>query len=75
MLAGIGERASAACVAQRRAADDSGIAGSVTRHVYPYPLARWLAHGVRRSEIDWRNVDDPSLLDGFVGALLARRRA
>ena len=56
--------------AERARADDSGIAGSVTRHVYPYPLARWLAH-TYEVEIDWRNVDDPSLLDGIVGALLA----
>ena len=30
--------------AQRALADDSGIAGSTTRHVYPFPIARWLAH-------------------------------
>jgi hypothetical protein len=58
--------------AQRALADDSGIAGSTTRHVYPYPIARWIAHEAQDdAEIDWRNVDDPGLLDGMVGALLA----
>ena len=57
---------------QRALADDSGIAGSTTRHVYPFPIARWLAHEAQEdAEIDWRNVDDPALLDSMVGALLA----
>ena len=52
-------------------ADDSGIAGSTTRHVFPFPIARWLAHEAPEdAEIDWRNFEDPALLDGVVGALL-----
>ncbi|MCC6193304.1 MAG: hypothetical protein IT518_02455, partial [Burkholderiales bacterium] len=57
---------------QRRLADDSGIAGSTTRHVYPFPLARWLAHAfARETEVDWRNVADPVALDGVIRPLLA----
>ena len=56
---------------QRRAADDSGMAGSTTRHVFPYPIARWLTRtGTSDVDVDWRNFDDPSRLDGYVGLLL-----
>ncbi len=52
-------------------ADDSGMAGSVTRHVFPYPVARWLSRTVPvDAEVDWRNVDDPACLDTVVGLLL-----
>ena len=58
--------------AQRSLADDSGIAGSTTRHVYPFPLARWLAHAFpRETEIDWRNVEEPAVLDPAIRPLLA----
>ncbi len=53
---------------QQARTDDSGMAGSVTRHVFPYPLARWLS-GVAPAdvEVDWRNLDDPACLDAVVG--------
>ena len=40
---------------------------SVTRHVFPYSVVQWLARTARDLEIDWRNFDDPSRLDGLVG--------
>ncbi len=56
---------------QRQQADDSGMAGSTTRHVFPYPLLRWLTRAVPSDvEIDWRTFDDPSRLDPLVGLLL-----
>ena len=71
MLAGIGERLNRLASSQRRAAEDSGIAASATRHVFPYSIVQWLARTARDDlEIDWRNFDDPSRLDGFVGLLL-----
>lgn len=70
MLQSIPARTQALPRAERERANDSGIAGSVTRHVYPYPVARWLA-AANHVEIDWRNFDDPQALDGIVGALIS----
>lgn len=57
--------------AQRERGDDSGVAGSITRHVYPFPLARWLARTMPGDvEVDWRGFAEPWRLDGFVGLLL-----
>ena len=71
MLAEIGGRHQSLSSSQRRAAEDSGIAASTTRHVFPYSIVQWLARTARDDlEIDWRNFDDPSRLDGFVGLLL-----
>jgi len=71
MLAGIGARVRGLPRAQREALDDSGIAESTTRHVFPHPVARWVARGVPAdAEIDWRNVDDPTVLDALVRPLL-----
>ena len=68
MLAGIGARVRSP--AQRAPLDDSGIAESTTRHVFPYPRRVARARGPRDAEIDWRNVDDPSRLDALVRPLL-----
>jgi hypothetical protein len=58
--------------AQRTHADDSGMAGSTTRHVFPYPLARWLARMAPTAiDVDWRGFDDPSRLDTLLGLLLS----
>ena len=71
MLAEIGGRYERLSSSQRRAAEDSGIAASTTRHVFPYAVVQWLARSARGDlEIDWRNFDEPSQLDGFVGLLL-----
>ena len=56
--------------AERNRSDDSGIAGSITRHVYPFPIARALA-ATESAEVDWRNVEDESALDDVVRPLLA----
>jgi hypothetical protein len=70
-LRSIAARMRALSRAERALADDSGMAGSTTRHVFPFPVARWLAHeAMEDAEIDWRNFEDPALLDGVVGALL-----
>ncbi|MEO8755264.1 MAG: hypothetical protein ABI624_21595 [Casimicrobiaceae bacterium] len=72
MLGEIGERIRRIASAQRVAAEDSGMAGSITRHILPYAIAQWL---VRQApdhlEIDWRNFADPAPLDGFIGLLLS----
>ena len=48
--------------AERARADDSGIAGSITRHVYPFPLARVLAT-TENADVDWGNVEDEAGTD------------
>jgi len=55
---------------ERDLADDSGVGGSVTRHVYPFPVARWLA-ATEDVAIDWRHVEDETALDAVVRAHLA----
>jgi hypothetical protein len=69
MLRGIAARVRALPHRERLALEDSGIAGAVTRHVFPFPVARWLA-GHATAEIDWRALDDPAKLDPIVGPLL-----
>lgn len=50
--------------AERAIFDDTGVAGSTTRHVFPFPVAERLASRARgEAEIDWRNYEDPSKLD------------
>jgi hypothetical protein len=56
--------------AARAALDDSGVAGSTTRHALPYLIASWLARGGADADVDWKNLDDEARLDMFVGALL-----
>jgi hypothetical protein len=68
LLGETGPRLSRLPRAQRALADDSGIADSITRHTYPFSVARWLVRAVPAAvEIDWRTLDDPGRLDGFVG--------
>lgn len=56
---------------ERGRLDDTGIAGSTTRHVFPYAVARWLARERDvDAEIDWPALADPATLDPLVGARL-----
>ncbi len=70
MLGEVEQRVRLLARAQRAAADDSGVAGSVTRHVYPFPVARWIAEvATLHADVDWKGFTDPALLDAYVGAL------
>lgn len=54
---------------ERKALDDTGVTGAITRHVYELPLAAWLARHVKDGvEIDWRGGGDPTMLDPFIRA-------
>lgn len=64
------QRLRALPASERGLADDSGIAGSVTRHVYPFPLAAWLARR-EAADIDWRNVADVTAIETALRTLLA----
>lgn len=51
--------------------DDTGIEGTLTRHVYPLPIARWLARKAPgEAEIDWRHYGDASHLDRALFSVL-----
>lgn len=57
--------------AERSRLHDTGVAGSLTRHVYPFPVARWLTRAAASgAEIDWRHYDDPSKLDRALFSVL-----
>ncbi len=60
LLATVGQRLRVLPRAARSRGDDSGIACSTTHHIYPFPVARWLARR-EEVEIDWRNVADTTL--------------
>lgn len=71
LLCGIGARLRVLPRPQRDKADDSGMAGSTTRHVFPYPIARWLARVAPGAvEIAWRDVAEAARLDPFLALTL-----
>ena len=54
--------------------DDSGVAGTTTRHVYEYPMGQWLARNASKDvDIDWRRYEDPTLLDPYIRAFTRKR--
>lgn len=56
---------------ERTRLHDTGIAGSATRHVYPFPIAQWLVRKAPgEADIDWRNYGDASLLDRALFAVM-----
>lgn len=51
--------------------DDTGVAGSTTRHVQPYPVARWIASEAgAQADIDWSAYDDASRFDDVLRTIL-----
>lgn len=70
MLAAMAARLQRLPRTQQARADDSGMAGSTTRHVFPFPLAHWLSRAVPSDvDVDWRNFEDPTRVDTLVGLL------
>lgn len=57
----------------RRRLDDSGIAGSVTRHTFDHGISRWLARRFPRdAEIDWAHLRDTTALDAMLRPAVQR---
>jgi hypothetical protein len=53
--------------------EDSGLVGSVSRHTFEAPIARWVAGRFGAdAEIDWRNIDDASGVEFLLGLVIAR---
>jgi hypothetical protein len=56
---------------ERAALDDTGMAGTVTRHVYGHAAARWLAaRFVHEVGIDWKHFESPAALAPALQPLL-----
>jgi hypothetical protein len=73
LATGFGARVARLPRAERAQLDDSGLAGSVVRHVYTHAAARWLARRFPDDvEIDWRAYQAPDRLDPLLMPLLAR---
>lgn len=59
--------------AERAAADDSGIAGSTSRHTFAWPVARWLVEVYpREAELDWPGITDLEPLSALIRVILQR---
>ncbi len=51
--------------------DDTGVAGSTTRHIQSYPIVQWLAARAKgEASLDWRHYDHPSRLDDVLRIIL-----
>ena len=59
--------------ADRAAADDTGIAGSKSRHVFAWPIARWLVSAHPRDvDFDWPSMTDTAHLDRLIRSVVQR---
>jgi hypothetical protein len=68
---GFGKRVARLPRAERESLDDSGMAGTTTRHVYPYAAAQWFARlQAQTAEIDWKQFESPSALAPLMQPLL-----
>ncbi len=57
--------------AERALLDDTGMAGTVTRHVYSFTAAQWLARRYPdAAEIDWKGYESPHSLSAVLQPLL-----
>ncbi|MEP7380860.1 MAG: hypothetical protein ABI910_04195 [Gemmatimonadota bacterium] len=71
-LARIAGRVRRLSPAQRRQLDDTGMAGSTTRHAFAYGIAEWLIGTDEDVEIDWARFDGPERLDPLLRLVLTQ---
>lgn len=72
-LGRIGARVRRLPARERGKLDDSGIAGSVSRYVYPYGVATWLvSRHPGEARIDWANAPGDDPFDQFARPLLTQ---
>ena len=73
LLSGIERHVRRLPAPQRAMTGDSGIAGSVSRHTFAWPIARWLvASHAGEVRLDWPSMPDMSLLDGLLRLVVQR---
>jgi len=71
LLALIPEWVASLSRAERQRLHDTGIAGTQTRHAFPYPFVRWLTrHAKEGAEIDWPHYEDATRLDRALFSVL-----
>lgn len=56
---------------ERNKLDDTGLAGTKSRHVFAYPIVQWLARRAPgEADIDWSDYQDPTQLDLALRSIL-----
>ncbi|MCC6931102.1 MAG: hypothetical protein IT359_19075 [Gemmatimonadaceae bacterium] len=60
---------------QRRALDDSGVAGTTTKHAFAFGIARWLVNVGEAADIAWDDVETPERLDPLLRLTLTQAEA
>lgn len=59
--------------AQRALLDDTGVAGSTSRHIFPCAIARWISERTRgEAEIDWRHLEESPAFDLLLRGIALR---
>lgn len=71
-LARMGGRVRRLARAQRRRLDDTGMAGSTTRHAFDFGIATWLIGTGEDADIDWARFDEPERLDPLLRLALTQ---
>ena len=61
--------------AHRRQLDDSGMAGTITRHAFAFGTAQWLAQSEEGADIDWHAFVAPERLDPLLRLTLTQAEA
>lgn len=74
-LAHTAARVHALAPAQRRRLDDTGMAGTTTRHAFAFGIARWLIANGENAEIDWESFEQPDRLDPLLRLSLTQAEA
>jgi len=60
---------------RRRQLDDSGMAGSTSRHEFAFGIVRWLSDRGENAEIDWAALEQPERLDPLLRLALVQSEA
>lgn len=71
----MGARVRALPSGQRTRLDDSGMAGTTTRHTFAFGVARWLSDQNEDAEIDWPQVEETERLDPLLRLTLVQAEA
>ncbi len=71
-LSRIARRVHGLGAAERRRLDDSGMAGTTTRHAFAFGIAQWLISQGEEVELDWHSIDVPERLDPLLRLTMAQ---
>ncbi len=74
-LARMEHRVRSLAPAQRRRLDDSGVAGTTTRHAFAFGTVQWMVNGGEDADIDWAAFDAPERLDPLLRLTLTQAEA